>query len=57
MTVLLLEILTCDWFIQVNGQNVVGVRDKEITKYIEEGGPIITITIIPSYIFNHIMKK
>jgi len=43
--------------LEVNGQNVVGVKDKEITKFIDEGGPIITITIIPSYIFNHIMKN
>lgn len=43
--------------LEVNGQNVVGVKDKEISKYIEEGGSIITITIIPSYIYNHIMKN
>ena len=43
--------------LEVNGQNVVGVKDKEVGGFIEEGGSVITITIIPTYIFNTIMKK
>jgi len=43
--------------LEVNGQNVVGVKDKEIGNIIEEGGNVITVTIIPSYIYNHIMKS
>ena len=43
--------------LEVNGQNVVGVKDKEIGNIIEEGGNVITVTIIPSYIYNHIMKR
>jgi len=43
--------------LEVNGQNVVGVKDKEIGKLIEEGGNVITITIIPSFIYNHIIKN
>lgn len=31
--------------------------DKEITAEIENGGNIITITIIPSYIYDHMIKK
>lgn len=31
--------------------------DKEITTEIENGGNIITITIIPSYIYDHMIKK
>ena len=43
--------------LEVNGQNVVGVKDKEIGNIIEEGGTVITVTIIPTYIYNHIMKR
>jgi syntenin-1 len=43
--------------LEVNGQNVVGVKDKEIGNIIDEGGNVITVTIIPSYIYNHIMKS
>lgn len=43
--------------LEVNGQNVVGVKDKETGRYIDEGGNIITVTIIPTYIYNHIMKN
>jgi len=43
--------------LEVNGQNVVGVKDKEIGNIIEEGGTVITVTIIPTYIYNHIMKS
>lgn len=38
-------------------QNVIGLRDKEITREIENGGNIVTITIIPAYIFDHMVKK
>jgi len=43
--------------LEVNGQNVVGIKDKEVGAIIEEGGNIITITIIPSFMYNHIMKN
>ncbi|KOX80448.1 Syntenin-1 [Melipona quadrifasciata] len=37
--------------------NVIGLKDKEITAEIEKGGNIITVTVIPSYIFDHMIKK
>jgi len=43
--------------LEVNGQNVVGIRDKDIGSIIEAGGEVITVTIIPSHIYNHIMKN
>jgi len=50
-------LLTNHHILEVNGQNMVGVSDKEITKAIEEGGPSITVTIIPSFVFEHMVKK
>ena len=43
--------------LEVNGQNVVGVKDKAVGVVIEEGGDVITITIIPTYIYNTITNK
>jgi len=43
--------------LEVNGQNVVGVKDKEVGRFIEDGGDIVTITIIPTFIYNHIIKN
>ena len=42
---------------QVNGQNVVGMKDKDITKIIDEAGQVVTITVIPNFLYKHIMKK
>lgn len=38
-------------------QNVVGQKDKETTADIEKGGSVITVTVIPSYIYEHMIKK
>ncbi|XP_058447125.1 syntenin-1-like [Malaya genurostris] len=43
--------------LEINGQNVIGVKDKEITQLINEGGTIITLTIIPCIIYDVMMKK
>lgn len=44
--------------LEVNGQNVVEMKDKEITSIIlDDKEPIITVTIIPSFIYEHMMKK
>lgn len=43
--------------LEVDGQNVVGIKDKEISKIIDSCGNVVTITIIPSYIYDHMVKK
>ncbi|CAO1316126.1 unnamed protein product [Diamesa serratosioi] len=43
--------------LEVDGQNVVGMKDKEITGIIAGSPQIVTITIIPSFIFEHMIKK
>lgn len=50
-------LLTDQQILEVNGKNVVGLKDKDITAEIKNGGNIITITIIPSYIYDHMIKK
>ena len=43
--------------LEVNGQNVVGIKDKEIGNIVDNSGDVITVTIIPSNIYNTIMKN
>ncbi|XP_055547830.1 syntenin-1-like [Wyeomyia smithii] len=43
--------------LEINGQNVIELKDKEISQLISTGGQIITITIIPTIIYNIMMKK
>uniref|UniRef100_U5EZT1 Putative frizzled binding protein n=1 Tax=Corethrella appendiculata TaxID=1370023 RepID=U5EZT1_9DIPT len=43
--------------LEVNGQNVIGMKDKEISSIITNGGQIVTLTIIPTIIYDHIMKN
>lgn len=50
-------LLTEHNMLEVNGQNVVGMDDKHIRNIIESGGNVITLTIMPSIIYDHMMKK
>lgn len=45
------------YLLEVDGQNVVGMKDKEITKIIDAAPQIVTITILPQFIYDHMMKK
>ncbi|KAH0619298.1 hypothetical protein JD844_019259 [Phrynosoma platyrhinos] len=42
---------------EVNGQNVIGMKDKEITNVLMNAGNIITLTIVPAVIYEHMIKK
>lgn len=43
--------------LEVNGQNVVGLKDKEVSAIIDGGGNIITVTIMPSFLYEHMIKN
>lgn len=49
-------LLTDHQLIEVNGQNVVGLKDKEIGAVIDAGGRTITVTVMPNVIYDHIVK-
>ncbi|XP_063156095.1 syntenin-2 isoform X1 [Candoia aspera] len=42
---------------EVNGQNIIGLKDKEITDILVNAGKIITLTIVPAVIYEHMIKK
>lgn len=50
-------VLTDHNLLEVNGQNVVGLSDDATKAIIDAGGSIITITIMPSIIYDHLVKK
>ncbi|KAF5924838.1 hypothetical protein HPG69_008510 [Diceros bicornis minor] len=42
---------------EVNGQNVIGLKDKEVTEILAKAGNVVTLTIIPTVIYEHMVKK
>jgi len=42
--------------IEVNGQNVVGLKDKDIVQIIKQSPQTITITVMPSFVYSHMIK-
>lgn len=49
-------LLTEHNILEVNGQNVVGLPDKKITEIMKLSDRSITVTIMPSFIFEHMIK-
>ncbi|KAH9495149.1 hypothetical protein Btru_018513 [Bulinus truncatus] len=49
-------LLTDHQLIEVGGQNVVGLKDKEIGEIIDSCGRTITVTVMPCFIYDHIVK-
>lgn len=49
-------VLTEHQLIEVNGQNCVGVKDSVIGEIIDAAGRTVTITVMPSVIYEHIVK-
>lgn len=41
---------------EVNGQNVVGLKDNDIKAILDKAGQTITLTILPTFIYEHMMK-
>ncbi|XP_044754555.1 syntenin-1-like [Coccinella septempunctata] len=43
--------------LEIDGQNVVGLKDKETAKIIDECQRTVTITVMPSFIYDHMIKR
>ena len=57
MNLMIVLILFLKYFIPIIGQNVVGMKDKDISKIIEENDQVVTVTVIPNFLYRHMMKK
>jgi syntenin-1 len=42
--------------VEVNGQNVVGLKDKDTLKIMQDAPRSVTLTILPKFIFEHLTK-
>jgi len=43
--------------VEVNGQNVVGLPDKDLLQLLREAPRSVTLTIMPSFVYEHLVKK
>lgn len=50
-------VLTDHQLLEVDGQNVVGLKDKEVGNIISKAEQVVTITVIPSFLYDHMVKK
>lgn len=49
-------LLTEHNLLEVNGQNVVGLKDKEISQILTNSDRSITLTIMPTFLYEHMVK-
>ncbi|XP_049555842.1 syntenin-2 isoform X4 [Orcinus orca] len=42
---------------EVNGQNVIGLKDKEVTEILATAGNVINLAIMPTVIYAHMVRK
>ncbi|XP_040293479.1 syntenin-2 [Bufo bufo] len=50
-------LLTNHYLCEVNGQNVIGLKDSQVENILASSGRSVTITVIPTIIYQHIVKK
>ncbi|NP_001411927.1 syntenin-1 isoform 3 [Mus musculus] len=50
-------LLTDHHICEINGQNVIGLKDAQIADILSTAGTVVTITIMPTFIFEHIIKR
>ncbi|XP_066537407.1 syntenin-1 [Hoplias malabaricus] len=51
-------LLTDQQICEINGQNVIGLKDSQVLDILNSsGGSIVTITVMPVVIFEHMMKR
>ncbi|KAG9347983.1 hypothetical protein JZ751_004002 [Albula glossodonta] len=50
-------LLTDHHICEVNGQNVIGLKDPQVSDILNSTGNVITVTVMPTVIFEHMMKK
>ena len=50
-------ILTEHFMLEVNGQNVVGMKDKDIKQILDAAPRTLTITVMPKFVYKHLMDQ
>ncbi|XP_075069657.1 syntenin-1 [Mixophyes fleayi] len=42
---------------EINGQNVIGIKDSQVADILSGSANIVTLTVMPAYIFDHMVKR
>ncbi|XP_068093524.1 syntenin-1 [Hyperolius riggenbachi] len=42
---------------EINGQNVIGLKDSQVAEILSSSSNVVTLTVMPSYIFDHMVKR
>ncbi|XP_018419694.1 PREDICTED: syntenin-1 isoform X1 [Nanorana parkeri] len=42
---------------EINGQNVIGLKDSQVAESLSTSANVVTLTVMPSYIFEHMVKR
>ncbi|XP_053309731.1 syntenin-2 [Spea bombifrons] len=50
-------LLTNHYLCEINGQNVIGLKDRQVGEILANCGRTVTVTVIPSVIYEHIVKR
>ncbi|XP_056611998.1 syntenin-1 [Triplophysa dalaica] len=50
-------LLTDHQICEINGQNIIGLKDPQITDILNSSGGVVTVTVMPVVIFEHMMKR
>ncbi|XP_030635033.1 syntenin-1 [Chanos chanos] len=50
-------LLTDQQICEINGQNVIGLKDSQISDILNTSGGVVTVTVMPLVIFEHMMKR
>jgi len=50
-------VLIDHYLTEVNGQNVIGLKDKQIAEIFAESPRTVTITFMPKFVYDHLMKN
>ncbi|MCJ8731725.1 hypothetical protein PDJAM_G00202680 [Pangasius djambal] len=50
-------LLTDHQICEINGQNVIGLKDSQVSDILNTSGNVVTVTVMPAVIFEHMMKR
>ncbi|KAM8967674.1 syntenin-1 [Pelodytes ibericus] len=42
---------------EINGQNVIGLKDSQVADILATSANVVTLTVMPSYIYDHMIKR
>ncbi|XP_076147406.1 syntenin-1 [Alosa pseudoharengus] len=50
-------LLTDQQICEINGQNVIGLKDSQVSDILNSSGSVVTVTVMPLVIYEHMMKR